>query len=104
MSPASEDEVFSAAIAGLPKIIAIIATVPPEGRQRALAAAEQSYLQTARTLGYDEHDAHSWASSVMARLQTKCEINNFSDECTENGTSLVPWPFLETEETEKVET
>ena len=104
MSPASEDEVFSAAILGLPKIIALISTVPPEDRQRALAAAEQSYLQTERTIGYDEHDAQLWASTVMAQLQTKSETDNFSDEGTENESSLVPWPFLETEETEKVET
>ena len=46
------DEVFSAAIEGLPKVVELITTVPEEQRPLALAAAHQSYLQTAQTLGY----------------------------------------------------
>jgi hypothetical protein len=47
---AEEGEVLSAAIAGLPKIAELIATVPAEDRARAMEAAEKSYLQTAHTL------------------------------------------------------
>jgi hypothetical protein len=38
---AEEDEVLSAAIAGLPKIAELIATVPAEDRARALEAARR---------------------------------------------------------------
>jgi hypothetical protein len=39
------DEVFSAAIEGLPKIVELMATVPEAKRSFALAAAQQSYRQ-----------------------------------------------------------
>jgi hypothetical protein len=63
-----EDEVLSAAIAGVPRVAELIATVPAEGRSRALEAAEKSYLKTAQTLGYQDADAQQWASAVMSRL------------------------------------
>jgi hypothetical protein len=34
-----------------------------------LEAAEQSYLDTARELGYPEADARQWAAAVMFRLR-----------------------------------
>ena len=49
-----KDEVFSAAVEGLPNVAELIATVPVEDRGRALEAAEQSYLETSRELGYPE--------------------------------------------------
>ena len=63
-----EDEVFSAAVAGLPKVAELIATFPVEDRMRALEAAERSYLETARG-GYQEGDALQWAAAVMFRLR-----------------------------------
>jgi hypothetical protein len=63
-----EDEVFSAAIAGIPRVAELIATVPDDDRSRVLEAAEKSYLQTAHTLGYQDADAQQWASAVMSRL------------------------------------
>jgi hypothetical protein len=63
-----EDEVFSAAIAGIPKIVELIATVPGENRSRVLEAAEKSYINTAHSLGYQDADAQQWASAVMSRL------------------------------------
>ena len=63
-----EDKVLSAAIAGVPRVAEIIATVAAEERTRALEAAEKSYLETARTLGYQDADAQQWASAVMSRL------------------------------------
>jgi hypothetical protein len=64
-----KDEVFSSAVAGLPKVAELIATVPYEDRERAMEAAEQSYLKTARGLGYEEAIALRWAEAVMVRLR-----------------------------------
>ena len=52
-----EDEILSAAIAGVSKVAELIATVPAEERTRALEAAEKSYLETAHNLGYQDADA-----------------------------------------------
>ncbi|MGA8653492.1 MAG: hypothetical protein WB677_23265 [Xanthobacteraceae bacterium] len=64
-----EDEVLSAAIAGVPRVAERIATLPAEDRSRAIEAAERSYLKTAYTLGYQDAEAQQWASAVMSRLQ-----------------------------------
>jgi hypothetical protein len=64
-----DDEMLSAAIAGVPKIAEFIAAVPAEERTRALEAAEKSYLETAHTLGYQADAARQWVSTVMSRLQ-----------------------------------
>jgi hypothetical protein len=63
------DEVLSAAIAGVPRVAELIATVPAEERTRVLEAAEKSYLETAHTLGYRDAAAQQWASAVMSRLR-----------------------------------
>jgi hypothetical protein len=60
------DEVFSAAVAGLPRVAELISTAP---EQLALAAAQQSYVQTAQQLGYEKNDAQEWASAVMTLLR-----------------------------------
>jgi hypothetical protein len=64
-----EDEVLSAAIAGVPRVAELIATVSTEERARALEAAEKSYLETAHSLGYPDPDARQWAATVMSRLR-----------------------------------
>jgi hypothetical protein len=64
-----DDTVLSNVIAGLPRVAELIATVPEQRRPDALTAAEESYLRTARTLGYEEADARQWASAVMFRLR-----------------------------------
>jgi len=51
------------------RVLELIATVPDTNRALAWAAAKRSYLQTARTLGYDEHGAEEWASEIISRLQ-----------------------------------
>jgi len=63
------DTAFSVAIDGLPKVVELITTVPEEKRALAFAAAQQSYLQTALALGYEERDAQQWASMVMSMLE-----------------------------------
>ena len=64
-----EEEILSAAIAGVSKVAQLIATVPAEERTGALEAAEKSYLETAHNLGYQDADAQQWASAVMSRLR-----------------------------------
>jgi hypothetical protein len=66
-----QDESFSAAIAGVPRVAALIATVPAEERSRALEAAEKSYLETAHSLGYQDADAQQWVSAVMSQLHVE---------------------------------
>jgi len=63
------DEVFSAAVKGLPKVVDLITAVPEEKRSLALAAAQQSYLRTAQAVGYDESDAQQWASALVSLLE-----------------------------------
>jgi hypothetical protein len=65
----AEDEVFSVAIGGVPKVVEFIAGVSSEDRSRALEAAEKSYLKTAYTLGYQDAEAQQWVSAVMSRLR-----------------------------------
>ena len=64
----SNDEVFSSALAGLPKVVELIAACPLGNRRRAFEAAQQSYLETALGLGYEEADALQWAEAVMHQL------------------------------------
>jgi hypothetical protein len=66
-----EDEVLSAAIAGVSRVAELVATIPAEDRSRTLEAAEKSYLQTAHTLGYKDAEAELWASEIMWRLRMK---------------------------------
>jgi len=63
------DQALSAAISGIPKIAELIALISAEDQPRALAAAEKSYLETARSLGCEEADAHEWVSEIMVRLR-----------------------------------
>jgi len=62
-------EVFSAVVEGIPRVVELITTFPPEKRRAALLAAQQSYLQTARTLGYTETEAQQWASIIISMLE-----------------------------------
>jgi hypothetical protein len=58
------DKAFGAA-----RVLEQIATVPEEKRKLAWWAAKQSYLRTAQSRGYNEHDAEEWASEMIFRLQ-----------------------------------
>jgi hypothetical protein len=62
------DQVFAAAVQGLPKVVERISTVPEARRSVAWSAVQQSYWQTAQRIGYDENDAQQWASAVMSLL------------------------------------
>jgi hypothetical protein len=97
-----DDAVLSAALDGIPKIAERIANVSPSVRSLALAAVEQSYLQTARALGYDELDAQLWASTVMGQLQITEGIGSLVGQIANDEPSLIPSPLPEIEEPEKV--
>lgn len=77
------DGVLSAVIAGLPKVAELISTIPEQRRSRALEAAEQSYLRTARELGYEGDDAQQWVSTVMLSLRlehtSECAAESHAD-------------------------
>jgi hypothetical protein len=98
-----DDAVLSAALDGIPKIAKRIANISPSVRSGALEAAEQSYLQTARALGYDELDAQLWASTVMAQLHITEGIGSLVGHIANDEPSLIPSPLPEIEEPEKVE-
>jgi hypothetical protein len=68
------DEIFSAAVNGLAKVVELITAAPEDKRSLALAAAHQAYLRTAQELGYDESDAQQWASAVMSLIVTNDEV------------------------------
>ena len=74
------DQVISAVVAGLPKAVELIGGVPAEGRPRALAAAEKSYVQTALELGYHGAAARQWAVTIMPRLQAELPQQSEDDE------------------------
>jgi hypothetical protein len=72
MASISEDEeILEAAIAGLPRVAEVVASIPEEDRARALSAVESTYRQTVRGLGYEEWPAESWVSAIMVRLQAE---------------------------------
>ena len=61
--------IFSAAVEGIPRVVELITNSPPEKRRAALLAAQQSYLQTARMLGYPETQAQQWASIIISMVE-----------------------------------
>jgi len=67
-------ESFSAAIEGLPKVVELIASLPEAERSAALAAARQSYQQTAQALGYEESEARHWVSAIMFQLKRRSAL------------------------------
>lgn len=70
------EEILRAVIAGIPKVAREVAAVPPEERAGVLDAAERSYLQTTKDMGYTENDARPWVSAVMDRLRAEVEAGD----------------------------
>ena len=60
-------------MAAIPKIVELIAAIPPEQWAGALGAAERQYLITARDFGYAEVPAQNWVSAIMFRLRAELE-------------------------------
>ena len=67
------DEVFCAAVAGLPRVAERIVAMPSADGEKALEAVKESYAQTARNLGYDDVDQQQWVSAVMDQLRDAIE-------------------------------
>ncbi len=70
-SISEEEEILEAAVAGLPRVAEVLASIPEEDRARALEAAESAYRGTVRDLGYEEGAAEAWVSAIMVRLQAE---------------------------------
>jgi hypothetical protein len=62
-------EAFSAAVEGIPRVVELITNLPGEKHPTALLVAQESYLQMARTLGYQETEAQQWASMIISMLE-----------------------------------
>ncbi|MGD0315919.1 MAG: hypothetical protein ABSB37_08215 [Xanthobacteraceae bacterium] len=69
----SSEEILEAAVARLPEIAWIIASLPVEDRPSAFDVAEWSYLRTAKYLGGADDLAQGWVSAVMYRLREQVE-------------------------------
>jgi len=64
-------DILKLAVAGIPKVAQKIASVSAERLASAFDAAERSYLQTARDLGFAEADARTLVSEVMLQLRVE---------------------------------
>jgi hypothetical protein len=71
VSRSEANNILDAAIAGIPRVAESIAGISSELREQAFEAAERSYQQTVRDLGYAEADSQGWISAVMYRLRGK---------------------------------
>ncbi len=69
----SSEEVLEAAVARIPELAGIIASLPLEDRPSAFDVAERSYLRTAKYLGGADDLAQKWTSAVMHRLREQVE-------------------------------
>ena len=69
----SSEEVLEAAVARLPEIARIIASLPVEDRPSGFDVAERSYLRTAKYVGGADDLAQRWTSAVMCRLREQVE-------------------------------
>jgi hypothetical protein len=69
VSRSEAKNILDAGIAGIPRVAESIAGISSELREQAFDAAERSYRQTVRDLGYSEEDARGWISVVMFRLR-----------------------------------
>ena len=53
-SISEEEKILEAAVAGIPRVAEVVASIPEEERPRALDAVQRSYRQTVCNLGYGE--------------------------------------------------
>jgi hypothetical protein len=69
----SSEEVLESAVARIPEIARIIASLPVEDQPNAFDVAERCYLRTAKYLGGADDLAQRWASAIMYRLREQVE-------------------------------
>ncbi len=53
-SNSEESEILEAAVAGIPRVAKVVASIPEEDREKALEAAESTYRQTVWDLRYEQ--------------------------------------------------
>jgi hypothetical protein len=70
-SISEEEQILEAAVAGIPRVAEVVASIPEEDRAKALDAVESTYRQTVRDLGYEEWPVQGWVSAMMLRLQAE---------------------------------
>jgi Mg/Co/Ni transporter MgtE len=70
------EAILKAAVDGVRRVAEAIAALPQGQQERAFEAAEQTYQQTVRDLGYPEDVAGSWVSHMMYRLRADVEEIN----------------------------
>jgi hypothetical protein len=93
MVPRLEAEhILEAAVTGIPRVAESIAGISSELRERAFRAAERSYQQTARDLGYPQADAQVWISAIMFRLRS--EVTELNGERLNGAASLYKQKIL----------
>jgi flagellar biosynthesis/type III secretory pathway protein FliH len=63
-----DEEALEKALAGISRVAQAVVALEAEDRARAMQAAERSYCQTARALGYSERQAQGWAAAVMEQM------------------------------------
>jgi hypothetical protein len=69
------EDVFEAAIRGIPQVAAAILAAPTEARTRAIAAAAESYRQTARRVGHDEAEAETFVEAAIYFLRAEVDAH-----------------------------
>ena len=91
-SNSEESEILEAAVAGIPRVAKVVASIPEEDREKALGAAESAYRQTVWDLGYEQGPAEDWVSTIMLQIRTELKQQvSVKQKLTES--SLVPAEF-----------
>lgn len=67
------DAILESAVAGIPRVARALAAIPTEDWEKALSAAEQSYLHTARELSYSDDETQGWVATLIFRLRARAE-------------------------------
>ena len=68
-----DNEFLETAVAAIPKIVDLIAAMPPEDRAGALDVAEYRFLRTAKEFGCAESASRNWTDAVMRVLRGRLE-------------------------------
>jgi hypothetical protein len=68
-----ESEFLEAATAAIPKIVHLIAAMPPGDRAEALEVAELRFLRSAEEFGCAEPESWNWTAAVMRILLERVE-------------------------------
>jgi hypothetical protein len=73
VSELESESALETALAGVPRVAGLIASLSAEDRHKAFAAAERSYYATAVELGFPEGQAQGWATVLLAGLRRELD-------------------------------